>query len=293
MLKIDGAKIRRKREAKGLTQLYVATFVGVTTDTVSRWENLRYQTIKRDNAEKLAEALEVSLENILLSGEEAGHGTATVQDRRRTLAAVGKIWFWVPLLFILLFSLYWFQIDERSAPVYMALRQIPDHAPPGQIFPVMITVQTQTDTPMSIIISEKLPEGLQVIDAIPAFQSLDQQKRIVKWILSVQRKATISYIVRSGDSLKNLVQDFKGSILIRPQKTPPIVIAGNTTLRIEPYHWADTNKDNQVDDEEILTVYDLFQGLQGHDSLRTQLEAIWAGSGYSWDEREKRYVVGL
>ena len=61
---IDGLKIRQLRETKKLTQLYVANVVGVTTDTISRWENNRYPTIKRDNAEKLAAALEVGLAEI-------------------------------------------------------------------------------------------------------------------------------------------------------------------------------------------------------------------------------------
>ena len=43
------------REKKGLTQLYIATAVGVTTDTISRWENRRYPSIKTENGEKLAE----------------------------------------------------------------------------------------------------------------------------------------------------------------------------------------------------------------------------------------------
>ncbi len=64
-VRIDGDRIRRLREEKELTQLYVATVVGVTTDTVSRWENRRYQTVKRQNALKLAQALEVDLNDIL------------------------------------------------------------------------------------------------------------------------------------------------------------------------------------------------------------------------------------
>ncbi len=51
---VDGTSLRRIREEKRLTQLYVSKVVGVTTDTVSRWENNRYPTIRRDNAVKLA-----------------------------------------------------------------------------------------------------------------------------------------------------------------------------------------------------------------------------------------------
>jgi len=62
---IDGNVIRRIREEKRLTQLYVAKVVGVTTDTVSRWENNSYPTIKWDNALKLAEGMEVDFTEIL------------------------------------------------------------------------------------------------------------------------------------------------------------------------------------------------------------------------------------
>ncbi|MGW8161763.1 MAG: helix-turn-helix domain-containing protein, partial [Desulfobulbales bacterium] len=71
MVKIDGSRVRRLRESKGLTQLYIATVVGVTTDTISRWENRRYPAIKEENALKLAEALEVSLEEFLDTEDEA------------------------------------------------------------------------------------------------------------------------------------------------------------------------------------------------------------------------------
>src|SRR6056297_2481262 len=68
---VDATAIRRIREEKKLTQLYVAKVVGVTTDTVSRWENNRYPSIKRENALRLAEALEVSVEQIIeRTGEE-------------------------------------------------------------------------------------------------------------------------------------------------------------------------------------------------------------------------------
>src|SRR6185369_18076233 len=71
VVSIDGNKIRTIREANKLTQLYVASVVGVTTDTISRWENNRYPSIKRDNALRLAGALEVDLAAILKEEEPA------------------------------------------------------------------------------------------------------------------------------------------------------------------------------------------------------------------------------
>ena len=81
---INGNKIRLIREQKGLTQLYLATVVGVTTDTISRWENRRYPSIKLDNARKLAEALEVSLDELL---ENEGKGASPTCRR-----ASSRLW---------------------------------------------------------------------------------------------------------------------------------------------------------------------------------------------------------
>ncbi|MCI5166768.1 MAG: XRE family transcriptional regulator [Candidatus Electrothrix sp. GM3_4] len=61
---IDGSKIKQIRESKGLTQDYLATVVGVAIRTVSCWENNRSPNIKRENAESVAKALEVPLEDI-------------------------------------------------------------------------------------------------------------------------------------------------------------------------------------------------------------------------------------
>ncbi len=87
MVNIDGAKIRRIREEKGLTQLYVATVVGVTTDTISRWENRRYPTIKKENGVKLAEALESQLADIIDHGQPAPPGRAAVRPGLRAARA--------------------------------------------------------------------------------------------------------------------------------------------------------------------------------------------------------------
>ena len=38
MVQVSGPKIRSLREEQNLTQLYLATAVGVTTETISRWE---------------------------------------------------------------------------------------------------------------------------------------------------------------------------------------------------------------------------------------------------------------
>ncbi|WP_236685584.1 helix-turn-helix transcriptional regulator [Geobacter pickeringii] len=110
---IDGSTIKRIREAKKLTQLYVASVVGVTTDTISRWENNRYPTIKRDNAEKLATALEVAVEEILRrepSAEElpAEPPPPPVTSRKR--------WWWGALLLAVAVAVAGVFLFQRSTP---------------------------------------------------------------------------------------------------------------------------------------------------------------------------------
>ena len=149
MIKIDGDKIRRLRESKGLTQLYLATYVGVTTDTISRWENKRYQTIKQSNAIKLAEALEVDLDVILDTGQVdlepqgkpveqgsiPGPGQALpMLDRKKLL--LGTFLF----VFLLIAVSYFFLNKQpKSTPVarlVTAERIFPPHCAPNQLLPV-------------------------------------------------------------------------------------------------------------------------------------------------------------
>src|SRR5512144_422951 len=120
---VDGIKIKNIREAKKLTQLYVANVVGVTTDTISRWENNRYPAIKRDNAEKLASALEVELEEILrqeTSEEPPGEEVplpARKNRYRHTLLLI--------VTFILLLVAGGVFFSRRGVDVPMAERKLP------------------------------------------------------------------------------------------------------------------------------------------------------------------------
>ena len=90
---LDSAEVKRIREELQLTQLYVSKVVGVTTDTISRWENNRYPTIRRENALKLAEALDVPLTDILLKPVE--ENIQPVSEGRKKSPAL-----WISLRYI-------------------------------------------------------------------------------------------------------------------------------------------------------------------------------------------------
>ena len=89
---IDGNRIKQIRESKDFTQLYIATAVGVTVDTISRWENNRSPYIKRENADKLADILEVPVEQLGKEPMEEGPSPAQPQEQ----AEVQQSW-WLTL----------------------------------------------------------------------------------------------------------------------------------------------------------------------------------------------------
>jgi transcriptional regulator with XRE-family HTH domain len=158
---IDGARIRSVRETKKLTQLYVASVVGVTTDTISRWENNRYPSIKRDNAEKLAGALEVDLAEILRedeTAEELASAPAAPSPRRWIFGLVA--------LLLLLLAVFFFTRSMVPAP--RAVRYAPHYAAPGEIIPVQIKITRQGGEQIGFILKEKLPAGWRLVSALPA-----------------------------------------------------------------------------------------------------------------------------
>ena len=173
MVKIDGAKVRQFREQKGLTQLYLATAVQVTTDTISRWENKRYPAIKKENALKLAEALEVTLDAICLpdtaESESASPAVNPVvaenalQPTDNEPATVSgattgrKIWPIVllstTLLTILLaFMLSWQASQTENSAEISAERILPARCTPGQPFPVVLHLKTSANGNQAVIV---------------------------------------------------------------------------------------------------------------------------------------------
>jgi len=297
MIKIDGARVRRLREEKGLTQLYVATIVGVTTDTVSRWENRRYQTIKRQNGVKLAEALEVELDEILDRAEDyevpdmpdqqpsPPEKEAPVRGGRRPLA--------LPVLATLLFAVAvaaWLMIrPPQPASQVTARRSIPDHTAPGSVFPVRIEVTGTAAGPLSLIIKEELPASATPIAGIPPFKTDD--KGVIRWLRKTTTPVTFLYLARiAADTPTGTSLAFSGSIT---QKGHRSMVIGDQQQRLEilPYHWADSNRDGQIDDDEILSVYDTFSDFEERGIDFDLIEEIWASAGYRWDPEKRTFVV--
>jgi len=299
MVKIDGSKVKKLRESKGLTQLYIATVVGVTTDTISRWENKRYPSIKEENGLKLAEALEVSLEQILEKEEEPPTldvaGTADVAPAR--MLKSNRIVLWLLLLaVVLLLPFIWYNVKEPAPVSISATRLLPPHIPAGQPFPVIIQVATKQQGPFSLILKETLPQDCEPIASAPPFTGFDKKSRSLKWISRTTGPITVFvYLaqqnINASGSAAGSPLHFSGSVTLRDKKSSETIIAGSLVLPLSDHHWADANRDNRIEDDEILAVYDTFSALDSINYDWQKIDEIWSGAGYSWDKTNGQYII--
>ena len=299
MVKIDGPKVRNLRESMGLTQLYMATVVGVTTDTISRWENKRYPSIKEENALNLAEALEVPLEQILDKEKKSSepNETPAIAIPKLRNPKSNKILLWIlPLILVLLLPFIWYSFNQPAPVTIFATRLLPPHIPAGEPFPVIIQVTTKQPGPFSLILKETLPEGCEPIVSSPPFTGFDKKTGSLKWISRTTGQiTTFVYLAkkhsRQSDTANDAPFRFNGSLTLRDKKSSETNVAGSLVLPLANYHWADANRDNRIEDDEILTVYDTFSALDNVKYDWQKIDEIWSGEGYYWDNNKQEYII--
>ncbi len=297
MVKIDGTKVKFLREQKGLTQLYVATVVQVTTDTISRWENKRYPTIKKENALRLAEALEVELNEILeeFQDEEPAQNQPVTEpppstDKTRSFS---KIW---PLLLlsatigVLIAAITWFFIMHGQPLKISAKRMLPERCTADTPFPVSIEVIGPPEAVVAIILKENLPEHVVVKNTDPPLAPSGQKNNTLKWLHKAEGRTLFTYIATLSKPL-NINDVFIGSAAASNDSENPVTIEGNNTIELSLHHWADSDGDNVINDKEILTVYDQYGDLEKLGIDIDLIEEIWLGSGYRWDPEKKVYEI--
>jgi len=305
MEKIDGSRVKQLRENSNLTQLYLATAVGVTTDTISRWENKRYPTIKRDNAEKLAEALGVSLSEILekqkaeicTSGmpedpDNNGKTSAphlppthaaffSTAKKTKVILSIGPI-----LLILVSLAIWKFDLLQSTDQVVTARRLLPTQALVNQPFPVLIIqeIAYRSAEPSTFMLKEILPVGTEILQSVPPPTNLDHEKNVLKWISrTTEPRLVFGYMAKiTATQAENKPRLFEGTITIKSGNGKTAAITGNSSIRIGSHHWADTNQDNRIDDDEILAVYDTYDGIKGLNVDIDKIDAIWSGHGYIW-----------
>lgn len=291
---IDGTAIKRIREAKKLTQLYVASVVGVTTDTISRWENNRYPTIKRDNAEKVATALEVPLEEILRqepsAPEPEPEAVPLPSTRRQRLVPLVLA---VGLGTLLVALLVGIVLSRRGAVELAAIRTLPPFGAPGQLVPVQVKVERRAATGGGFIVKERIPAGWRFVSSNPPVTG-DVGEREVKWLVpGGAGPVAISYTLLAPREFPLGQQaEFGGEIVLADgNATRRGTIGGTGRLTVNGRHWADTNGDRRIDDNEIMPAYYLSEEMKGLGLDWKTIETIWSSAGYTWNEKLKIFEV--
>jgi len=291
MVRVSGAKIRSLREEQNLTQLYLATAVGVTTETISRWERKDSPTIKEENGLKLAESLAVSLEGLLdqdnqvtkeeSKGKEVIAPAKPKNSNKKVIAAA----------ILAACALLFFFFQKSTVMNFSAKRIMPAHSVAGQPFPVVIGVDFMAGKSSSLLLKEQLPPGCSVLRTVPAATVADAD--FIKWIEKKgSGKRSFSYI--ASCVAKDEAQDtfsFQGTLLVRQFSRQELFVNGRSRHQLSDFHWADSNKDNIIDDEELLAVYDDFGSVDGLFDDMEEVESIWMGSNYRWNAQQSVFEI--
>jgi transcriptional regulator with XRE-family HTH domain len=286
---LNAKAVRRIREEKKLTQLYVAKVVGVTTDTISRWENNRYPSMKRANALRLAEALEVPLENVLQQEE----GGAQIIARPCFFARVPKplIVFFIFLL-VLLSSAFIYHHQMILKTGVFASRSLPPFGAPGAILPVRIHLLTEKEN-NGFILRENFPPGWKLIESFPPPASLDNEKGTARWMGKPgESHFLITYLLKvAPDESIDHIAHFRGSVVAAPDvRKSPQNVTGEKSIKVQPYLWADVNADNQIDDKEMLQASKAAEEMQNVHLEWDLLEDIWDAGSYSYDSVTQNFI---
>ncbi|NNK95166.1 MAG: helix-turn-helix transcriptional regulator [Desulfobacterales bacterium] len=301
MVKIDGAKIRRLREEKGLTQLYIATAVDVTTDTVSRWENKRYPSIKKENGLKLAEALEVSLEDILESetieielekkkSDALADNKETVKQLSISLRALLLILlFCLPIAAALIYVIHFKNADDNLSQVSIR-RIVATHFIAGSPLPIFFSVSMPDNQSVPIILRENIPSDTLVKSTFPAISAKHKKNDSITWLDKVSGPRVFYYTITTDNKFQGTLQ-FEGAVKYGSSRDEEQSIEGNNQSESGLHHWADSNRDNRISDEEILSLYDLIgnNAVSGFDI--NLIEEMWLGDGYIWNPNEQKFVI--
>lgn len=285
---LDGTLVRRTREGKKLTQLYVAKVVGVTTDTISRWENNRYPSIKKENALLLAEALDVDLAGILKKPEPDPPLLPQAPGRA---FHPGLLLSTIALLMVLT-ALYLYFRRDNPAPTLAASRTLPVFAAPGSILPVRVRLAPGPET-RGFILREHFPPGWKLLEASPPPSSLNNEEGTARWIIKPgEIRPLIAYLIRvTADAAPGQRGTFQGDVVANPDgRHAPTPVEGQRDIEISPFLWADLNGDQKIDDSEMLSASDTFDEMKGVHLDWSQLEDIWDAGAYRWDQKRQQFV---
>jgi transcriptional regulator with XRE-family HTH domain len=285
---LDSSEVKRIREELQLTQLYVSKVVGVTTDTISRWENKRYPTIRRENALKLAEALERPIADILQKP------AAEVSDPVEKSTKFPVVWVAITTVALLVLVVTFLYLGRTPIPpaAVTADRILPGFAGPGCVIPVQVVLTHRTDN-SGVIVREYFPKGWKIIEANPPASSLDNVSGVARWIVKAGNDSDrIVYLVQV-DSLAKPESEvgFQGEIVASNQGTQfAVPVLGENKIVVAPVHWADTDGNGRIDDGEMLEASFTIEDMAGVHIDWNDVEKLWAAGSYAWNKKQGKFL---
>jgi len=182
----------------------------------------------------------------------------------------------------------------QSPPPIAAERKLPRFGAPGEIIPVQIKVSREGSGKEGIIIKERLPAGWRLIASFPLAAAGRDTAGEVKWLIpGGSDQFTLSYTVQVGPvALLASEAAFAGSVVASAGGLARTeTIGGDLTVKVAGMHWADTDGDGRIDDNEIMPAYYLTEELKGLELDWKTIEVIWSGKGYVWDRRAGGFAV--
>ena len=286
---LDGSAVKRIREEKKLTQLYVSKVVGVTTDTISRWENNRYPTVKRDNLLGLAEALEVDVREIVIDDPDATRSDPSTRTLKR--------WPYILSALVLIacgYAAYLFWTSDGPATSFdlRISRTLPNFVAPGSKVPVRVSLESPVPSG-GFILREYFPKGWKLIQSSPPASSLDNVNGVVRLINKEgDSRQRIAYMLQADPAAKYEATGlFHGEVIVSGSKgQASFPVEGKSSVAIAPVLWADSNGDFVIDDAEMLEASYTVDEMQGVHIEWVQLEKLWDAGRYRWDENKRDFL---
>ncbi len=286
---LDAAVVRRIREGQNLTQLYVSKVIGITTDTISRWENNRYPTIRRENALKLADALGVSLDEVLFKPVDELVGSGPPVKKITPVIWLLLILFALLALFA---SLFFFAKSPPLPVLVIAERILPNYAGPGSSIPIQISLTPRAKN-VGIILREHFPKGWKLVQANPPASSLDNVNGVARWIIKAgDDRDRVVYLVQvDSTSRMNTEANFHGEVVAsRNGKQSAVPVHGEDVIAVDAVHWADTDGNGRIDDGEMLDGSFTIEDMEGVYIDWEGLEKLWDAGSYVWDDSKKKFI---
>ena len=126
--------------------------------------------------------------------------------------------------------------------------------------------------------------------ALPEASNKNRKDHSIQWLKKLKGPAVFVYSLKSDNNFEGSLH-FSGLLKVGSNNEQHLDIIGDNTSTATFFHWADSNQDNRISDEEILVVYDLVDTNEATGIDMDLLEEIWLGEGYIWHPDTQRFSI--